>query len=75
MSFDRGIPVTYSGGAFHPDEPTASPEGVRGSVSISDEPTPGGRRRAWESIQRIRREKLIRLSGPRLTRDELYDRG
>jgi len=76
MGYHGEIPVTFDGGVFRPDAPLALPNGARGVVSVWPvAPNAESRRRAWEVIDRIRREKLIRLGGGPIKRDELYDRG
>ena len=75
MGFHGDIPVTYSGGVLRPDTRLDAPEGSRFLVSLRDQaPTAESRKRAWELIDRVRREGLIKLRGARWTRDDLYDR-
>ena len=75
MGFHGDIPVTYLGGVLRPDTRLDVPEGSRFLVSLRDQsPTAESRKRAWELIDRVRREGLIKLRGTRWTRDDLYDR-
>jgi predicted DNA-binding antitoxin AbrB/MazE fold protein len=75
VKMDGEIPVTYSNGVLRPDEELPLPDGSRLTVSVRPGgPTPESRQKAWDLIDRIRREKLIRLRGGRFTRDDLYDR-
>jgi predicted DNA-binding antitoxin AbrB/MazE fold protein len=69
------LTVTYTDGVLKPDQRLDLPEGSRITIAMrNQQPTPESRRLAWETIDRIRREGLIRLTGGRLTRDDLYDR-
>ena len=75
MKMDGDIPVTYTNGVFRPDGKVSIPEGSRLLISVRNaEPTAESRRLANEFLDRVRRENLVRLQGPRLTRDDLYDR-
>ena len=76
MSYFGDILVTYSGGVFRPDSRLDVPEGMRMRVSMRDElPTSESRKRAWELMERVRRDGLIKLHGMQWTRGDLYDRG
>jgi hypothetical protein len=75
MDFQSQVQGTYSNGVIRPDHGLDVPEGSRVTVNVPDGgPSPETRRRAWELIDRIRREGLIKLRGGKLTRDDLYDR-
>jgi predicted DNA-binding antitoxin AbrB/MazE fold protein len=75
MKMGSEFPVTYTNGVLRPDEPLPIAEGARLMVSIRNGgPTPESRRAAFEFLDRVRRENLVRLEGPRLTREQLYDR-
>lgn len=74
MEFRGDISGTYSDGVVRPDARLDLPDGSRVTISPADPPTAESRRQGWEVIDRIRREGLIRLTGPRWTRDDLYDR-
>ena len=76
MSCFGDILVTYSGGVLRPDSRLDVPKGTRMRVSMRDElPTTESRKLAWELIERVRRDGLIKLHGMRCSRDDLYDRG
>ena len=76
MDMPGEVSVTYKDGAFHPDRPLHLPEGVKGTVWVApDAPTEESRAKAWELIERIRRERLVRSGGRKFNREELYDRG
>jgi predicted DNA-binding antitoxin AbrB/MazE fold protein len=74
MEFHGQIDATYEGGVFRPSQRPDLPEGSRVKVLQDQQPTAESRRRGWELIDRIRREKLVQLRGSRLTREDLYDR-
>jgi|GEM_PF-6797135 len=73
MEFRDEIPVTYSDGVFRPDREVSLPDGSHGFVRVPTEADDEKRRKAWELLDRIQREKLIVLRGPKITREELYD--
>jgi predicted DNA-binding antitoxin AbrB/MazE fold protein len=75
MEFQGEIAATYTNGMWKPDKRMDLPEGARAFLSVRlQQPTPESRKRGWETIERIRRDGLIRLRGDRFTRDDLYDR-
>ena len=75
MKMDGEFPVTYTNGVLRPNERLPIPDGSRLMVCVRNGgPTPESRRTAGEFLDRVRRENLVRLAGPRLTRDQLYQR-
>jgi len=75
MSFHGDFPATFQNGVFRPGMNPGLPEGARVMLALRDpQPTSESRRSAWELIDRVRREGLIRLRAGRVTRDDLYDR-
>lgn len=75
MSFHGDFNAIFQGGVFRPGTNPGLPEGARVTLALGDPaPTPESRSHAWELIDRIRREGLIRLRPGRVTRDDLYDR-
>jgi hypothetical protein len=75
MDYREEIPVTSSGGVFKPDGDVRIPDGIHGVVSVGTrEKKIKTDEQAWALLDRIQREKLIRITGPRYERDELYDR-
>ena len=75
MSFHGEFQATYQNGVLRPGSDLGLPEGAKVTLALRDQqPTPESRKQAWDLIDRIRREGLIRLRGNRWTRDDLYDR-
>jgi predicted DNA-binding antitoxin AbrB/MazE fold protein len=75
MEFQGEIAATYTNGMWKPDQRMDLPEGARALLSVRlQQPTPESRKRGWETIERIRRERLIRLEKSARKRDDLYDR-
>lgn len=75
MSYHGEFNATFQGGVFRPGTNPGLPEGARVTLALRDPaPTPESRSRAWELIDRIRREGLIRLRAGKISRDDLYDR-
>ena len=75
MDRDEDIRATFQGGVFKPDGDPGLPEGTKVSIRrVPRDPTPESIARAVELLRRVRREGLVKLSGPRWNREDLYDR-
>lgn len=73
----EAIAATYINGAFQPDKPLELTPGTRVRLVFFDVQmalTPEEADRAWEEFERLCEECPITSSGPRLTREQIYDR-
>jgi hypothetical protein len=75
MEFRGEISLTYTGGAFRPDERVDVPEGSRFRALLRPAtPDPAAAAKALETLRRISESGSFRSGGRKLTRDEMHER-